>query len=580
MKQLLLKLQPSCFPDLVALVALFRPGPLQSGMVDDFVDRKHGKKKVEYPLPQLEPVLKETYGVIVYQEQVQKIASVLANYTLGEADLLRRAMGKKKPAEMAKQKDRFVEGCMSNGIERQQAIDIFDLMAKFAEYGFNKSHSAAYGLVSYQTAYLKTYYPEQFLAAIMSCDIGNTDKIIRYTEECRRLGFEIIPPDINSSGLEFTVPGPHKINFALASIKGVGPQSVDYIIKEREKNGKFTSTDDFAKRVNLHDVGKKTLELLTQAGAMDCFGMSRYKLFASIEELVNYSQNYHESKSQGQGGLFDMFEDESKNQAGNEVDMSVDGVKGSSSGLELPSLLSRKIDTLSANEDLITEKKLLGIVLSKSPLALYSEDQRFFKTVLMKDILKYPDKKIRCLVSFIDSRVVTMKDERRLRSISLEDDSGTQRYFVSVDKKFDIDLDSIPAETPLLVYFNIKKGYDSKYRANIEDIKTLEEERKTKVAGLELNLDFSSVSLDGDLSMVNKSINTRYTGFSQFMESIKKIAQFYSGSCKLKLRLKFKECSETVSLGVGLNLTNSCLQCFRELEVDPAFSRNSVKYEL
>lgn len=583
MKQLLLKLQPSCFADLVALVALFRPGPLQSGMVDDFVDRKHGKKEISYPLPQLEPVLKETYGVIVYQEQVQKIASVLANYTLGEADLLRRAMGKKKPAEMAKQKDRFIEGCKSNGISSDQATEIFDLMAKFAEYGFNKSHSAAYGLVSYQTAYLKTYYPEQFLAAIMSCDIGATDKIVRYTGECRRLGFEIIPPDINSSGLEFTVPAPGKINFALLSIKGVGAQSLSYLIEEREKHGIYSSLEDLAKRVDLHEVGKKTLELLTQAGALDCFGQTRYSLFSSIEELVNYSQAYHYNKSYGQVGLFDSMEDlDSKEDLIGRDDTKLNSLSASdSTGPEkLGSILERKIESLRANEDLAAEEALLGMSLSRSPLLLYKEDQNIFRTVSLSQLLNYPDKKVRSLVSYKGSRIATMKDDRKLRCLSFEDDSGAVQFFVGMDKQFDVDFESLKIGVPLLVCFNIKKGYNSLYRANVESIKTLEEERRSRVSGLELLVDFSKVSLEQDASSINQSIKSKYVGVEDFFKSIKKICEVYRGNCKLKMELKFKECSQTLSLGVGVDLTNNCLQCFKELETPLVFSKDCLKYEL
>ncbi len=219
MRQLLVKLKPDTFEDIIAQVALFRPGPLNSGMVDDFVERKHGRQQINYIIPQLEPILKETYGTIVYQEQVQKIAAVLANYSLGEADLLRRAMGKKKPEEMAKQKSRFISGALENKIEPAVSEAIFDLMAEFAQYGFNKSHTAAYGLISYQTAYLKALYPAEYMAAIMTCDLDNTDKIVAYAEECRRLSITLLPPSLNDSDLVFKVSREGSIVFALAAIK-------------------------------------------------------------------------------------------------------------------------------------------------------------------------------------------------------------------------------------------------------------------------------------------------------------------------------------------------------------------------
>ena len=218
MRNLMLKLKPSVFEDIIAVVALYRPGPLGSGMVDDFIERKHGRQEIVYPLPMLEPVLKETYGIILYQEQVQNIAAKLARYSLGEADILRRAMGKKKPEEMAKQKERFVAGCVQHDIDEKIAVDLFDLMAKFAEYGFNKSHSAAYGLISYQTAYLKTLYPKEFMAAILTCDMDNTDKVVRYIRELHRLKINLIGPDIQRSEVEFKVLDKKSILYGLSLI--------------------------------------------------------------------------------------------------------------------------------------------------------------------------------------------------------------------------------------------------------------------------------------------------------------------------------------------------------------------------
>ena len=292
--QLILKLKPSTFEDVIALVALFRPGPLGSGMVDDFVERKHGRQKITYPHPSLEPILKDTYGMILYQEQVQKIAAVLANYSLGEADLLRRAMGKKIPEEMAKQKSRFISGALENSIEHTLAEEIFDLMAEFAKYGFNKSHSAAYGLVSYQTAFLKTHYPEQFLAASMTCDMDHTDKLVRYVEDCLRCGFEVLPPNINRSFKDFDVPGKNKVGFALAAIKGVGETVLQALILEREQKGTYKDLIDLSHRLNLSNLGKKTLQLLITAGALDSFGYARKDLEKIVPELVSYSQKYHE----------------------------------------------------------------------------------------------------------------------------------------------------------------------------------------------------------------------------------------------------------------------------------------------
>ena len=251
MKELIKRLQPDNFEDIIALVALFRPGPLQSGMVDDFVNRKHGRAKVDYPHPDLEPVLKPTYGVIVYQEQVMQIAQVLAGYSLGEADMLRRAMGKKKPEEMAKQRQIFLEGAKNRGIEENTAGPIFDLMEKFAEYGFNKSHSAAYALVAYQTAWLKAHYPAAFMAAVLSADMDNTDKVVGLIDECRDMNLTVLPPDVNFSKIQFTVENETTIRYGMGAIKGVGESALAGIVSEREQGEAFTSLFDFCRRVEL-----------------------------------------------------------------------------------------------------------------------------------------------------------------------------------------------------------------------------------------------------------------------------------------------------------------------------------------
>ncbi|MFM7627461.1 MAG: DNA polymerase III subunit alpha, partial [Gammaproteobacteria bacterium] len=251
MKDLVRRLQPDCFEDIVALVALFRPGPLQSGMVEDFIARKHGRidGPIDYLHPSLEPVLKPTYGVILYQEQVMQIAQVLAGYTLGGADLLRRAMGKKKPEELAKQRSVFVEGATARGVPGSQAAHIFDLMEKFAGYGFNKSHSAAYALLSYQTAWLKAHHPEAYMAAVLSADMAHTDKIVTLKDDCDRMGLEVLPPDVNASGWAFVVAGPRRVRYGLGAIKGVGEGAVESIVAQRGAVGPYRSLEDICRRL-------------------------------------------------------------------------------------------------------------------------------------------------------------------------------------------------------------------------------------------------------------------------------------------------------------------------------------------
>src|SRR5690554_1278116 len=275
MKELIKKLKPDCLEDMIALVALFRPGPLQSGMVDDFINRKHGRAPISYPHPDyqyagLEPVLKPTYGIILYQEQVMQIAQVMAGYTLGGADMLRRAMGKKKPEEMAKQRGGFIEGCAKNGIDAELAGNIFDLVEKFAGYGFNKSHSAAYGLVSYQTAWLKAHYPAPFMAAVLSADMHNTDKVVILIEECRSMKLRIDAPDVNTSEFKFTVNEDGRIVYGLGAIKGVGEGPVEAIVECRNEGGPFKDLFDFCNRVDLKRINKRTLEALIQIGRASC----------------------------------------------------------------------------------------------------------------------------------------------------------------------------------------------------------------------------------------------------------------------------------------------------------------------
>ncbi|GAB6877428.1 DNA polymerase III subunit alpha [Thermaerobacter litoralis] len=310
--QMLRALRPSSIEDLIAAVALFRPGPLGSGMVDDFIKRKHGQVPVEYPHPWLEPILKETYGTIVYQEQVMQIASVMAGFTLGEADLLRRAMGKKKPEEMQKQREKFLAGAAAKGIDRQLAEHIFDLMEYFAGYGFNKSHSAAYGYLAYVTAYLKTHYPAPYMAATLSSVMSNSDRVAEYIAECRRLGIPVLPPDVNQSQARFTVvpdpaaPGGQAIRFGLAAVKNVGYGAIESIVAAREEGGPFRSLDDFCRRVDLRQVNRRALESLIKAGAFDSLGQPRARLVAGLEEVMNRAQRWQKERETGQVSLLDL----------------------------------------------------------------------------------------------------------------------------------------------------------------------------------------------------------------------------------------------------------------------------------
>ncbi|NCF73235.1 MAG: DNA polymerase III subunit alpha [Gammaproteobacteria bacterium] len=310
MRDLIKRMRPDQFDDLVALVALFRPGPLQSGMVDDFITRKHATNKadIDYLHPELKPVLEETYGVILYQEQVMQIAQVLAGYTLGGADLLRRAMGKKKAEEMAKQREIFVSGATGRGVAERTATHIFDLMEKFAGYGFNKSHSAAYAVLSYQTAYLKAHYPAAFMAAVMSADLHNTDRLVTLKDDCRQLKLVLQVPDINTSAYHFSVPDEATILYGLGAIKGVGRAAVESLITEREAHGPYRGLVEFCRRIDHDKINRRALEAMVKSGAMDCFGESRRSMMHQVPEALRSADQEAKAAAAGQNDMFGLAE--------------------------------------------------------------------------------------------------------------------------------------------------------------------------------------------------------------------------------------------------------------------------------
>ena len=357
MRDVLRRYKPTTVEDLTALNALYRPGPIQGGMIDDFIERKWGRKKVEYELPPLEALLKETLGVIVYQEQVMQIANVLAGYSLGEADLLRRAMGKKDPAEMAKQRDRFVTGAVERGFPKDKVVRIFDLMEQFAGYGFNKSHSAAYALLAYQTAYLKTHYPVEFMAALLTSEISKPENVVKYIKECRELGIPVERPDVLFSDADFTPHG-RAIRFGLTAIKNVGRNAIDSILAARTdlaaENRSFTSFWEFCEKVDLRLMNKRVLESLIKAGALDSFGR-RSQLLASVDKAMERAQKAQRDQAAGQAGLFGIFDDH----------------PASSKADELPN-----IPDWDENLRLQSEKEVLGFFVSGHPLDKYAEKLR------------------------------------------------------------------------------------------------------------------------------------------------------------------------------------------------------------
>ena len=370
MRDLIKRMRPDQFDDLVALVALFRPGPLQSGMVDDFITRKHASNKadIDYLHPDLKPVLEETYGVILYQEQVMQIAQVLAGYTLGEADLLRRAMGKKKPAEMAKQREIFVTGATGRGVAENTATRIFDLMEKFAGYGFNKSHSAAYAVLSYQTAYLKAHYPAAFMAAVMSADLHNTDRLVTLKDDCRQLGLRLEAPDVNNSTYHFSVPEDNTILYGLGAIKGVGRGAVESLIADREQHGPFRNLTEFCRRADHDRINRRCIEAMIKSGAMDSFGETRRGMMHQLEDAMRTADQQARAAAAGQN---DMFGHEEPAAAETE---------------HQPTRLAEWQERVL----LRNEKEALGLYLTGHPFHAVSHDARFFVDGKLGEITAEP----------------------------------------------------------------------------------------------------------------------------------------------------------------------------------------------
>jgi DNA polymerase-3 subunit alpha len=359
MKDLIRRLQPDRFGDIVALVALFRPGPLQSGMVDDFITRKHDTTgaTIDYLHPDLKPVLEATYGVILYQEQVMQIAQILAGYTLGGADLLRRAMGKKKAEEMAKQRSVFVSGAVARGVREAQATHIFDLMEKFAGYGFNKSHSAAYALLSYQTAWLKAHHPAAFMAAVLSADMDKTDKVVTLIDECASMGLEVQPPDVNESVYAFKVAGPACIRYGMGAIKGVGAAAVEAILEERGAHGAFTSLSDLCRRIDLQRVNRRVLEALIRCGSLDRIGANRATLSAELDRAMQLGEQNSRAASTGQVDLF--------------------GLSAAHDAV---------LPEWSEAVRLAGERETLGLFLSGHPITPYEPDLKFLVSARLVDV--------------------------------------------------------------------------------------------------------------------------------------------------------------------------------------------------
>lgn len=523
MKDLIKRLQPDCFEDIIALVALFRPGPLQSGMVDDFINRKHGRATVEYPHPDLEPILKPTYGVILYQEQVMQIAQILAGYSLGGADMLRRAMGKKNADVMAEQRAIFMKGATERGVDAANATYIFDLMEKFAGYGFNKSHSAAYALLSYQTSWLKNHYPAEFMAAVLSADMDNTDKVVILIEDCHRIGLEVLAPDINRSIYKFSVPDNTKVLYGLGAIKGVGQAALEGIIEERIENGFYKDLYDFCRRVDSRKVNKRVLEALIRAGALDVLGPNRASLMARLQDALQMADQFQQNARVGQDDLF-----------GESTD---DDCIAPVNAITVPEWDDEQRLTL--------EKETLGLYLTGHPIERYEAELRRFTDCPLGDLADLAggnngennymyqknSREYKLAGLMVGMRVRKTKTGGKIVSAVLDD--RTARIEVRIfEEKFE--QYSYLLNKDKLIIVEGKVAYDDYfggYRITAETIYDITEARQRFAQRLEIRID--------EQQAANGFINELNTVLNPFRE----------GSCPLWINYKKQGVIAKLSLG-------------------------------
>ena len=470
MTSLVKKLKPDVFEDLGALVALFRPGPLGSGMVDDFVERKHGRQAITYAHPRLEPILKDTYGTMVYQEQIMQIFQVMADYSLGQADQVRRMMGHKDPAAMAAQKGKLVEGSAKYGMKKEDAEDLFEKIENFAQYCFNRAHSSAYAFVAYQTAYLKCHYPVEYLSALLSSVAGDQDKTQAYIEEALKYGIKVLPPDINKSYLEYAPDGKN-IRFGLASIKQVGEGVIEEIIKEREKNGDYKSIYDYIKRLDTKCSNKKTLEGLIKAGAFSSIEKSRKQLWDNIEYITSTASKESKAKESGQGSLFDMLADST------EIDDAKFQLAGSDEEYD-----ARTIQNF--------EKEFLGFYVTSHPLSTIRDKLPFLMTHKISEIPNLPNDKIVTICGLITSvrQIPTKKDPTKfIRFINVEDLSGKIEAIAFNGKIAEFG-DCLQSEQRVIISGKVNRRSDDEPPSLIvENVKTVD---NSNIFTLELKDDF------------------------------------------------------------------------------------------
>jgi DNA polymerase-3 subunit alpha len=459
MQELAKKLKPNGFEDVIAMLALYRPGPMESGMLDDFVERKHGRAEITYAFPELELILKPTYGVIVYQEQVMQIVQTIGGFSLGGADLVRRAMGKKIKEEMDKLKDEFAEGAVKKGFDRETAANLFDLIVKFAGYGFNKSHSAAYAMITFYTSYLKHYYPTEFMAAILTLEKNNTDKVVKYVDELKRMGIKLLPPDINRSGIMFearNIDGDEVVMFGMGAIKGAGDIAINTMLGARGEEA-FKDFSDFVSRIDSSKVNKKVIESLIKAGAFDSFGYSRKSMLSQIEDIIETAKKAGDAKKQAVGSLFG------------------EGTEMTSVTLELSHMAE-----FEPMEILEMEKESLGFYVSGHPLDKYRETLDEINYTLSSEIDDLADGSQAMFIGKIEEiQKKTSKKGNKFGIANIMDLHGNIELMLFENRLKELEED-FDLTKPIAFKVKITKDGDFT-RMNILKISSMKDAKKTKV---------------------------------------------------------------------------------------------------
>ncbi len=536
MRDLVRKIQPTSMEDIIALIALYRPGPMGSGMLDDFVGRKHGKIPVKYDLPVLEPILKETYGVIVYQEQVMQIAMAVAGFSAGQADILRRAMGKKNPEAIEKERKSFLEGAQKNKIKTEKATKLFDLMAQFGGYGFNKSHAAAYAYLAYQTAYLKAHYPLEFMSALLTSEIGNQDDIVLYIEEAKDMGIPIGPPHVNFSFANFKVEG-NSIRFGLAAVKNVGEGAIDSMVVARQKEGVFTGFYDFCKKVDLHAVNKRVVESLIKCGALDQLGSTRMEMYDTLEMVMQKAAVLQQDIISGQTSFLDELP------------------------VEEPVAEAGKAHHKEWHENKLLEgeREVLGFYMTGHPLARFAEELKTYTTANMLDVVNIPEKQPVRVGGIIKKvRIHFTKKNEKMAVFVLEDLKGEIPVVVFPDNYNNPGINSLVKTDQTVIVCGQLDKRRAEAQVILDRILPLEQARERLTRSIHIHI--KTVGLEQD-----------------YLGKLKASMAKYPGMCPVYLHLQTPHTGEVV-VSPDSNVRVSAILAFQQ-EIESLLGKGSVQFK-